>query len=110
MRNVSSRACSTPPFYPAPRGERAQEPATPTTCYLLVLWPRLRRERFGEERRRGEERRGAPAPRRHGPLGRPRPLRPELHERGVPPQGRDPRPRRALEHLEAQEPRGAAPL
>src|SRR3712207_7505568 len=39
-----------------------------------------------------------------------RSLRPELHERGVPPQGRDSRPRRALEHMEAHKPHLAAPL
>src|SRR3712207_7978826 len=47
--------------YPAPDASKPETLALRcsvgrTTCYLLVLWPRLREGSFGEGRRRGERR------------------------------------------------------
>src|SRR3712207_5920286 len=96
---VSSRACPSPTILPGP-----------DDVLSFIPWSRPRtRERFGEERLRGGSE-GAVSPWRHGSLGWPGPLRPELHERGLPSQGQDPRSRRALQHTETQEPRRATPL
>src|SRR5215218_2528854 len=82
----SMRACSSRVILPAAGDGCDRNHAVLPTCYLLFFNLSEKRKRFGERRReRGQK--GATAPRRHGPLGRAGPLRPELHERRIPPQG-----------------------